>query len=147
MNKVFLEGNVVQKPELRQAGKDNVVTFTIAVNEPYRKANGEWDKKTEYVRCEAWSTAADNIAKNVDKGDAILVDDGSLQTDTWEKDGQKRQSTKVRVRHFKRLYRPAKKDGAVTTEVTSEVPTDEHQEASQEVSVEVGVGNGEDIPF
>lgn len=97
MNQVNLVGRIGQDPETRQAGENNVHTFSIATNEGYMK-NGEWHEATEWHNCERWS---DSI--NVVKGDLVSVV-GSIKTDKYEdKDGKTQYRTKIRVRSMRRL--------------------------------------------
>src|SRR5690606_23068140 len=110
-------------PTLREVGSSQVVSFTVAVSDSYRKADGEYADSTQFIDCEAWDSAAKSIANNWYKGDPVLVE-GKLRKDVWEKDGTKHSRQKVRVLNFKKFARYSK----------SEEP-------------EVPVGNGEEIPF
>jgi single-stranded DNA-binding protein len=108
MNITLLKGNLARDPELRSVntgGKQtSVVNFTIAVSREYTKASGEKDKITSFINCEAWDSGAETIAE-------------SLRNDSWEKDGVKHSSLKVRVNNFSKITRLAKKKNA---EVESE---------------------------
>jgi single-strand DNA-binding protein len=120
MNITLLKGNLARDPELRSVntgGKQtSVVNFTIAVSREYTKASGEKDKITSFINCEAWDSGAETIAESLRKGDLVLVE-GSLRNDSWEKDGVKHSSLKVRVNNFSKITRLAKKKNA---EVESE---------------------------
>lgn len=106
MNLVILRGNLARDPEHRKVstgGKDTtVVNFTVATSREYTKANGERDKVTSFINCEAWDTGAEIIAESFNKGDLVMVE-GSLRNDSWEKDGVKHNSFKVRVNNFSKL--------------------------------------------
>lgn len=106
MNITLLKGNLARDPELRVVnpnGKQtSVVNFTIAVNRDYVKANGEKDRITSFINCEAWDSGAETIAESLKKGDLVMVE-GSLRNDTWEKDGVKHSSLKVRVNNFSKI--------------------------------------------
>jgi single-strand DNA-binding protein len=106
MNINILRGNLARDPEVRvvnSSGKQtSVVNFTVAVSREYTKANGERDKVTTFVPCEAWDSGAEIIAKEFKKGDLVLVE-GSLRNDSWEKDGVKHNSLKVRVNNFSKI--------------------------------------------
>jgi single-strand DNA-binding protein len=112
MNITLLKGNLARDPELRSVntgGKQtSVVNFTIAVSREYTKASGEKDKITSFINCEAWDSGAETIAESLRKGDLVLVE-GSLRNDSWEKDGVKHSSLKVRVNNFSKITRLAKK--------------------------------------
>lgn len=111
MNLVILRGNLARDPELRTVNTNNrstsVVNFTIATSREFTKQNGETDKITTFVQCEAWDTGADAVAESLKKGDLVMVE-GSLRNDSWEKDGVKHSTMKVRVNNFAKLNRSAK---------------------------------------
>ena len=111
MNITILRGNLARDPELRvvnTGGKQtSVVNFTVAVSREYTKANGEKDKVTSFINCEAWDTGAEIIGSSFKKGDLVLVE-GSLRNDTWEKDGVKHSSLKVRVNNFSKITKLSK---------------------------------------
>ena len=118
MNINILRGNLARDPDLRNVntggGKNtSVVNFTIAVSREYTKANGERDKITTFVPCEAWDSGAEIIGRSFKKGDLVMVE-GSLRNDSWEKDGVKHNSLKVRVNNFSKITKlsAAKQDNA-----------------------------------
>ena len=119
MNLVILRGNLARDPELRNvnsAGKETaVVNFTVAVSREFTKNNGTRDKVTTFVNCEAWDTGAEAIASSFRKGDLVMIE-GSLRNDSWEKDGVKRSTMKIRVNNFARIQKVAKKENQKTTE-------------------------------
>jgi single-strand DNA-binding protein len=106
MNINILRGNLARDPEVRVVtinGKQtSVVNFTIAVSREYTKASGEKDKVTTFVPCEAWDSGAEIIGESFKKGDLVMVE-GSLRNDSWEKDGVKHNSLKVRVNNFSKI--------------------------------------------
>jgi single-strand DNA-binding protein len=107
MNINLLRGNLARDPEVRTVNTGNgkqtsVVNFTIAVSREYTKASGEKDKITTFVPCEAWDTGAEIIGESFKKGDLVMVE-GSLRNDSWEKDGVKHNSLKVRVNNFSKI--------------------------------------------
>lgn len=111
MNITLLRGNLTRDPELRRidAGNKNVsvVNFTVAVSREYTKASGEKDKITTFVNCEAWDSGADIIAESFKKGDLVMVE-GSLRNDSWEKDGVKHSTMRVRVNNFSKITKLSK---------------------------------------
>jgi single-strand DNA-binding protein len=112
MNINILRGNLARDPEVRvvnSSGKQTtVVNFTVAVSREYTKANGEKDKVTTFVPCEAWDSGAEIIADSFKKGDLVLVE-GSLRNDSWEKDGVKHNTLKVRVNNFSKITKLSSK--------------------------------------
>ena len=108
MNIVMLRGNLARDPELRVVSigdkQTSVVNFTIATSREFKKANGTNDKVTSFIQCEAWDSAAETIASSFKKGDLLMVE-GSLRNDSWEKDGVKHSTLKVRVNNFAQIVK------------------------------------------
>ena len=95
MNKVILMGRLARDPELRSTPNGvSVCTFTLAVSRRFKNANGEYD--ADFINCVAWRQTAEFISKNFAKGRMLGVA-GSLQTRSYDKDGQKRYVTEVSV--------------------------------------------------
>jgi single-strand DNA-binding protein len=119
MNIVIVRGNLVRDPELRSistGGKDtSVVNFTVATSREYTKANGTKDKITSFIPCEAWDTGAEIIGKSFNKGDLVLVE-GSIRNDSWEKDGVKHSSLKIRVNNFSKITKLSSKKAESSSE-------------------------------
>lgn len=119
MNIVMLRGNLARDPDLRKVVIGNketsVVNFTIATSREFTKANGSQDKITSFIQCEAWDSGAENIANSLKKGDLVMVE-GSLRNDSWEKDGVKHSTIKVRVNNFGKIIKSKK---TTNTEETS----------------------------
>jgi len=112
MNLVILRGNLARDPEIRTVNpggrQTSVANFTIAVSREFTKQSGEVDKITTFVQCEAWDTGAEAIGESLKKGDLVMVE-GSLRNDSWEKDGHKHSTLKIRVNNFAKLNRSSKK--------------------------------------
>ena len=105
-NRVILVGRLTAKPELRttQSGIA-VATFTIAVERRYKNANGE--KEADFIDIVTWRGIAENCAKYLDKGSAVVIS-GSLQIRNYEdKNGNKRKAAEV-VAYEVRFITPAK---------------------------------------
>ena len=112
MNMNIIRGNLTRDPEVRTVTIGNkqtsVVNFTVATSREYTKSNGDKDKVTTFVPCEAWDTGAEIIAESFKKGDLVLVE-GSLRNDSWEKDGVKHSTLKLRVNNFSKITKLSKK--------------------------------------
>lgn len=93
MNVILLTGNVTKDPEVRQAGDNKVAKFGLAVNRPYKK-NDHFI--TDFFDVEVWGAQSDFVANYIKKGTKVAVK-GSLEFDTYEKDGASRKSAKVNV--------------------------------------------------
>jgi|32_taG_2_1085360.scaffolds.fasta_scaffold40973_1 single-strand DNA-binding protein len=126
MNLVILRGNLARDPELRVVGEKRtaVVNFTVATSREFTRADGTHDKTTSFITCEAWDSGAVAVSNTLKKGDLVMVE-GSLRNDSWEKDGVKHSTMKVRVNNFAPIV---KGQGAVLKKKNVE-PESVNQEA------------------
>ena len=124
MNITILRGNLARDPELRivnTGGKQTaVVNFTVAVSREYTKSDGEKDKVTSFINCEAWDTGAEVVAESFKKGDLVMIE-GSLRNDSWEKDGVKHSTMKIRVNNFAKIHKQSRAKRDVIQEDSAEV--------------------------
>lgn len=96
LNKVFLQGNLTADPELRQTqGGTSVLKIRMATNGRY-KSGDEWKDKVEYHNVDVWGARAEGLGRILEKGSGVLIE-GSLATDSWDKDGVKQYKTYVRA--------------------------------------------------
>lgn len=127
-NRVILVGRLTAKPELRttQSGVA-VTTFTIAVERRYKNANGE--KEADFIDIVTWRGIAENCAKYLDKGSAVVIS-GSLQIRNYEdKNGNKRKAAEV-VADEVRFITPAKnKQDKADKMIFTNTTKDEAEEA------------------
>jgi single-strand DNA-binding protein len=126
MNLVILRGNLARDPEIRTVNPGgratSVVNFTVAVSREFTKSNGKTDKVTTFVSCEAWDTGADTINASFRKGDLVMIE-GSLRNDSWEKDGVKHSTMKIRVNNFAKIAKVRRNQEQEQEEVTVEQET------------------------
>lgn len=90
LNQAVLVGRLVADPEVKEleSGK-SVSNITIACPRSYKNADGEYE--TDFIDVSLWDGVAQNTAEYCKKGDIIGVK-GRLQTDSYEKDGNKMKS-------------------------------------------------------
>ena len=130
MNKVIISGYVVRDAELNYIGEGvPKMSFCLGVNRSYQKDKD--NKKSDFINFELFGKRAENLCQYVTKGKQILVE-GELNIDNYEKDGEKRSFTKVKIDRLEFL-------GGSTTEKKTNADTLEFTDF-QEV-------NDEDIPF
>ena len=88
INNVTLVGRLTRDVDLRytQNGKA-VASFGLAVNRPFKNANGEYD--ADFINCQAWGKQAENLANYMKKGNQIGVV-GRIQTRNYENNEGKR---------------------------------------------------------
>jgi len=102
--RVVMMGNLTRDPEVRKTASGTAVaTLGLAMSESYRNAAGETVDKPCYVDVVTWGDQAENCAKYLKKGRAVLVD-GKLQFEEWEgKGGEKRNKLRVRAQSIQFL--------------------------------------------
>ena len=70
------------------------MTFTLAVERNYQKDKN--NKKVDFINCEMLGQHTEKLCQYVTKGKSILVE-GELNIEQYEKDGERRSYTKVKV--------------------------------------------------
>ncbi len=98
VNKVILIGNVGKDPEIRymQSGEP-IANFSLATNEVWNDKSGQKQERTEWHRVEVFGKTAQVVRDYVTKGKPVYIE-GSIRYDEWtDKDGNKRNMTKIRV--------------------------------------------------
>ena len=103
MNRVFLMGNLGRDIDVKVVNtggrQTTVATCVLAVNRRFKKADGEWGENTTWCPIELWDAGAETFAEKCAKGDRILIE-GSLKSESWEKDGKNHSRLLVRVDKF-----------------------------------------------
>jgi single-strand DNA-binding protein len=98
VNKVILIGNVGKDPEIRymQSGEP-IANFSLATNEVWNDKSGQRQERTEWHRVEVFGKTAQVVRDYVTKGKPIYIE-GSIRYEEWtDKDGNKRNTTRIRV--------------------------------------------------
>lgn len=95
MNKVILSGGVTKDAELNflTTGTPKMM-FNLAVERNYQKDKN--NKKVDFITCEMLGKHTENLCQYITKGKQIMVE-GELNIDQYEKDGEKRSFTKIKV--------------------------------------------------
>lgn len=90
MNKVFLIGRLTNDIELATTNSGiNYCRFSLAVSRPLSKEN-----ETDFFNIVAWRGLAENCAKYLKKGSQCAIV-GTLQNNTYEKDGTRLTVTQI----------------------------------------------------
>lgn len=93
-NKVILGGRLTADPELKTTPSGvSVTSFTVAVNRRFGGKEGE-QPQADFINVTAWRATAEFICKYFRKASSICIM-GSIQTRSWEKDGQKHYATEI----------------------------------------------------
>ncbi len=95
-NKVQLMGHLGNEPELKDLGKgQHLLRMSLATNERFRTADGEWKQDTQWHSVVAWGKQAERLALQVKKGTALMVEGRLVHRSYETKEGEKRYSTEV----------------------------------------------------
>lgn len=94
------EFRLTADPELRFAPSGVAVGSVRLVANSRKQDNGEWvDDKTLFLDGVLFKQYAENVVESLTKGMLVLVS-GRLQTEQWEKDGEKRSKVSLLVDHI-----------------------------------------------
>ena len=95
-NQVLLTGRLTKDAELSFLPGTGTpkVTFTLAVDRNYNKDKN--NKKTDFIPMEMIGRHTEKLSQYLTKGKMVLTI-GELNIDQYEKDGQKKSFTKVKV--------------------------------------------------
>lgn len=106
MNSVHLIGKVTAEPRVRAVKSGSKVgEVGIGIPESFRKETGEWETRMQFVDVVVWGKQAEILEQHYRKGDGILVE-GSLQYESWEQDGCKRNRLRVRAQRIQPVKLP-----------------------------------------
>lgn len=134
MNKCILTGRITKDLELRKTNSDkSVCNFTIAVNE---RATEDVD----FIDCEVWGKAAENLCEYQSKGNMIAVFGRLKRRDYEDKDGVKRTKNYVIADDVEFLEKK-KPDKSGKVEQSPEI-VNPYEDFGKSISIDE-----EDIPF
>lgn len=96
-NQVLFVGNLTRDVDISYTPSQTAVADCgLAVNEKWTAADGTKRESKLFIDLKAFGWLADLLVKYTRKGSLVLVQ-GSLRLDQWEKDGQKRSKHWVAV--------------------------------------------------
>jgi single-strand DNA-binding protein len=139
-NQAIVMGNLTRDPELRTTPSgQSVASFAVATNRSWVDGSGERKESAEYHEIVAWGKLGELANQYLSKGRKVMVV-GRLQTQSWEKDGVKRQRTEIVASDINFLDRPGAGEGSgdATPAVSSEASdkTASKPAASKDVVIE-----------
>ncbi|HVE81179.1 MAG TPA: single-stranded DNA-binding protein [Candidatus Dormibacteraeota bacterium] len=120
-NQAIVMGNLTRDPELRTTPSgQSVASFAVATNRSWVDASGDRREAVEYHEIVAWGKLGELADQYLSKGRKVLVV-GRLQTQSWEKDGVKRQRTEIVASDINFLDRPGEAAGG-SSDFSQEIP-------------------------
>lgn len=104
VNKVIIVGHLGRDPETRYSQQGTAFTnFSVATSESWSdKATGEKKERTEWHHIVCMARLAEIAGEYLRKGSKVYIE-GSLRTNQWEQDGQKKYRTEIVARELQML--------------------------------------------
>ena len=100
VNNVQLLGRLGKDPELTYTKSDTAVCkFSLATGDSYKDKTGKEVNTTEWHNIEIWEKLALIADQYLVKGSQVYIE-GRLKTDVYEKNGEKKYSTKIVARQL-----------------------------------------------
>ena len=143
LNKAILCGRLTKDPEpAATASATEVSKFFVAIDRRYKKQGEE--KQTDYLNVVAFGKTAEFVNKYFSKGSSIIVV-GSIQSRTYEKDGQKRYVTEIIAEEVS--FAGSKKDNEESSATVSGESAVDALERLREHNGFIPVDNDDSLPF
>tara|TARA_R110002020_G_C16274431_1_gene771347 strand:- start:189 stop:557 length:369 start_codon:yes stop_codon:yes gene_type:complete len=95
VNVQIIVGRLGRPPMLKYLPSgDAVAEFSVAVTNKWTDKKGQKQEETEWFSVEAFNKLAETCNQHLIKGSQVYVE-GKTKTDHWEKEGVKRQKSKI----------------------------------------------------
>jgi single-strand DNA-binding protein len=108
LNKVLLIARVSSQPRTVKLPSGTVIArVDVAYNRRYQDKNGQWQEETHFFEIEAYGRVALKLQEIAKKGNLLLIE-GRLTQNSWEKDGKKQNKVRVRAVKVQLLGTPKK---------------------------------------
>jgi single-strand DNA-binding protein len=105
INKVILIGNLGADPEVRYMPNGGAVaTIRLATSETWKDQSGQQQERTEWHRVVLFRRLGEIAGEYLKKGARVYIE-GSLRTQQWEKNGEKRFTTEIVANDMQMLDR------------------------------------------
>lgn len=103
INRVNITGRLVRNPELKNAGGATILTFSVAVEDPFRK-NGEWDKYTNFFDCVMFGDKANGWSQRLFKGSQVTIEGKLHQSRFQTKEGKNASKVEIKIEKVETPY-------------------------------------------
>lgn len=136
INRVVYQGRLTADPEHKQLGSGrSVCQFVLASNRYYKSKDNEERKEiATFLPCVAWGNLADNASRFLKKGSMVVIE-GKLITESWEKDGVKRSKITCQLDEVQFLDRNGATESIEVTPKQVRAVQPDREQASQGGSV------------
>jgi single-strand DNA-binding protein len=147
-------GHIVNNPERRQVGTQEVIKFRVASNSRRRTADGNWEPGNSlFINVNCWGRLVTGVGAALGKGAPVIVV-GHVYTSEYEdRDGNRRSSLEMRAtsvgpdvsRAIVRIERPGY-TGPTTGDATTP-PTDATDAAGEDADAHDSVESADTGPL
>lgn len=121
INSAVISGNITAEPELRKTAEGAcMLTFSVAVNDRVKDANGEWGDRPNYIDCVMFGKRAEGISKHIGRGTKVVCK-GKLRQSKWDHNGQTRSRVSINVEEIEFAFKAAAKN-AETAQQGDDIP-------------------------
>jgi len=135
MNKWCGVGRLTKDPEIKlTSNQTQFCNFTVAVDRKFKDQNGQ--RQADFINCLAWKQTAGFIQKYFKKGNRIGLT-GSIQTRSYDKDGQKVFVTEVLVEEVEFVETLSKNNSEKEEPTGDENITEEIEQPSETLPFEI----------
>ena len=95
INKAIIVGTCGKDPEVRNLPSGSTVTsISVATNEQWKDKDGNKQERCEWHNITFFGKLAEIAGEYLRKGSQVYIE-GSIRTESYEKDGQARYTTKI----------------------------------------------------
>jgi single-strand DNA-binding protein len=124
VNRCVISGNLTRDAVLRHtSGGTPVTSLSVAVNESWKDASGQWREKAHYLDVVLWGSLAESAA-TLQKGTPVFVL-GRLESDSWtDSAGQKRNKLQISAERLEVLERRSVAENTVAESSNAVVEED-----------------------
>ncbi len=122
MNDVKLYGRVARTPDVKVLNNEKqtkVTRYTLAVNKNFQQ---DGKPKANFINCVCYGKVADIAQKYLGKGTPVIIN-GSLETGSYEKNGEKVYTVDVVEKHW--FVGSSKKDVGSESSIETEEGTED----------------------
>lgn len=96
INTVSISGNLTRDPELRSTTSGtSVANLRIAANNRRKDASGNWIDEPMFFDITVWAGMGEYVAKNLKKGEKVVIAGRLMWREFDDKDGNKRQAVSI----------------------------------------------------
>ena len=124
INKVFITGNLGNDPDISYAGGTGTAigSMSVAINGSRKNDAGEWEDTVDWIRVKSFDKPAMYCKDYLCKGDLVVIE-GHIKNNTWEKDGKKHSRIDIIVDKINAMSSKATEQAQDTGEDSNVAPS------------------------